>query len=178
MLEIIPRYKMKEYFNFEIKAKISKLKFWQVRWIFLNKFRYLFIYRVCYVLYRNSKVPKFIPLIINERIKNKYGPDIDLRADIDIGLSVGHVSYPFVIRAEAKIGKNFHIMQGVSIGIKSDLDIGGKVIIKDNVTISTGSIVLGNVMIGNDVVIGAGSFVNKSLPDNTLFYNKRIVVQS
>lgn len=170
-------YKLKDYFDVEIKSKISNLSFWRIRWIFLNKFRYIFAYRICYMLYRNPRVPKFIPLIINERLKNKYGPDIDLRAEIDIGLSIAHVSFPFVIRAESTIGKNFHIMQGVSIGIKSNKDIGGNIVIKDEVTISTSSIVLGNITIGNNVVIGAGSFVDKSLPDNTVFYNKRIVAQ-
>ena len=45
---------------------------------------------------------------------------------------------------------------------------GGRPIIKDNVTIHPGSIIFGPIIIGNNVVIGAGSVVSKSIPDNCI----------
>ena len=44
----------------------------------------------------------------------------------------------------------------------------GKIIIKDNVFIGLNSIILPNIEIGNNTIIGAGSVVTKSVPDNSV----------
>ncbi len=44
----------------------------------------------------------------------------------------------------------------------------GRIIIKDNVFIGLNSIILPGVTIGTNVVIGAGSIVTRSIPDNTI----------
>ncbi len=49
-----------------------------------------------------------------------------------------------------------------------NLDYFGKVIIKDNVYIGNNSMILPGVTIGNDVIIGAGSIVTKSIPDGNI----------
>ncbi len=49
-----------------------------------------------------------------------------------------------------------------------DLDYFGKVIIKDNVYIGNNTLILPGVTIGNDVIIGAGSVVTKSVPDGKI----------
>jgi serine O-acetyltransferase len=61
------------------------------------------------------------------------------------------------------IGKNCKIYQQVTIGGTKH----GAPVIGDNVTIYPGAIILGNVKIGNDVVIGANSTVYKNVPDNS-----------
>ncbi|WP_205860258.1 serine O-acetyltransferase [Polaribacter sp. 20A6] len=60
------------------------------------------------------------------------------------------------------IGDNFRITHGCTIGNSK----GGRPIIKNNVTIHTGAIIFGDIVIGNNVIIGAGSVINKSVPDN------------
>lgn len=114
---------------------------------------------------------------MNERLKRKYGPDIDLNSEIAPGLSIAHISLPFVIRSNAIIGKNFHIMQGVTIGIKSNADLLGNIEIGDNVTLSTNSVILGNIRIGSNVLVGAATVVDKDIASNTLVYTKRSFVQ-
>jgi len=59
-------------------------------------------------------------------------------------------------------GKNLAIGPGVVIGKKSD----GRPIIGDNVTINGNSCVIGNVKIGNNAIIGAGSVVTKDVVEN------------
>lgn len=49
-----------------------------------------------------------------------------------------------------------------------DYTLIGKVIIGDDVFIGAGSIVLPNVTIGNKVIVGAGSVVKHSIPDNSV----------
>lgn len=44
-----------------------------------------------------------------------------------------------------------------------------KIIIKDQVFIGANSVVLPGVVIGNNVIVGAGSVVTKDIPDNSVF---------
>jgi serine O-acetyltransferase len=81
--------------------------------------------------------------------------------DIGEGLYILH-GFSTIIFAE-KIGKNCHIYQQVTVGHTS---FGHAPTIKDNVIISCGAKVLGDITIGNNVVIGANAVVVKNVPDN------------
>ncbi len=90
------------------------------------------------------------------------GMNIHVYSNIDGGLVIHNFSCIFVL-AE-KMGKNCTINQGVTIG-----NIRGSVhppIIGDNVYFGAGCKVLGDVRIGNNVVIGANSLVVTSVPDD------------
>ena len=45
--------------------------------------------------------------------------------------------------------------------------------IGNNVYIAKGSIVMGGITIGNNVTIGAMSFINRDIPDNTVVYTEK-----
>nr|WP_275994314.1 hypothetical protein [Argonema antarcticum] len=63
----------------------------------------------------------------------------------------------------ADIGENCWINQQVSIGYK---DKTGRPKIGDNVRITAGAKVLGNITVGNNVTVGANAVVIKNVPDN------------
>ena len=69
-----------------------------------------------------------------------------------------------VISPNAKIGKNCTIFQNVTIGSWK----GKSPIVGDNVKIFANSVIFGEISIGNNVIIGAGSVVNKSVPENAV----------
>ncbi len=74
-----------------------------------------------------------------------------------------YISHGFSTGISAKsIGKNCHIGHMVSIGYYN-----GFPAIKDNVTIYAGAVVLGNITIGNNSVIGANANVFTDVPDNS-----------
>lgn len=75
-----------------------------------------------------------------------------------------HNGLGVVISNCVTIGNNCKIYQHVTIGAGK----GGYPTISDNVTIYSGSTICGKITIGNNVVIGANSFVNKSFPDNVI----------
>jgi len=54
--------------------------------------------------------------------------------------------------------------------IASNPHVGGKVIIEDNVHIGTNAVILPNVRIGSGSIIGAGSIVTESVPNDTIAY--------
>lgn len=63
------------------------------------------------------------------------------------------------------IGKNCWVNQNVSIVYAGE---GKRPTIKDNVQIRIGAIILGDVTIGNNAIIGAGAVVVKDVPDNAI----------
>lgn len=62
------------------------------------------------------------------------------------------------------IGSHFFCLHGITIGKKN----GKRPVIGDNVTVFAHAIIIGDIHIGNNVVIGAGSVVTKDVPDNAI----------
>jgi len=81
--------------------------------------------------------------------------------DIGGGLMVSH--YYSVIYPKTA-GKNFRVGPGVVIGRNGDFPTFG-----DYVYVASNSTVIGDIKIGNKVIIGAGSVVTKDLPDNGVY---------
>ena len=65
------------------------------------------------------------------------------------------------INAE-KIGSGFICRNNTVVGVGR----GGRPIIGDNVNVGTNSVIIGGINIGNNVKIGAGTVLTKSVPDN------------
>ena len=87
--------------------------------------------------------------------------DISSTAPIGGGLIVQH-GYGTII-APKSIGKNCWVNQGVTIGYTNDTDCPT---IGDNVTVYAGAKVLGDVHVGNNVIVAANAVVVKDVPDN------------
>ena len=76
------------------------------------------------------------------------------------GLMVSHnhcVVYP------KETGKNFRVGPGVVIGRNGDFPTFG-----DNVYVAANATVIGDIHVGSNVIIGAGSVVTKDVPDNVV----------
>lgn len=96
------------------------------------------------------------------------GNECDLAKDITWG------SEPYLIT----IGNHVQITSGVRFFTHGaswvfrrqipTFDCFGKILIKDNVYIGNCALILPGVTIGNNVVIGAGTIVTKSIPDNSI----------
>jgi len=81
----------------------------------------------------------------------KFKIDIELGAYIGKNLTLAH-PYSITITKNAIIGENCFILQNVTIGGSSEL-------IK--------------IVIGNNVKIGTGAFINKDIPDNCTVYTQK-----
>lgn len=71
-----------------------------------------------------------------------------------------------VIHAKSIIGERVIIGQGVTIG--RQLDPEGVPLIGNDVYISAGARILGNITVGDNVIIGANSVVIKDVPSNSI----------
>lgn len=65
-----------------------------------------------------------------------------------------------------KIGRNFNVKQNTTIGISHFQ--GRSPRIGDDVDVGCNAVIIGDIVIGNNVTIGAGSVVVKSVPDNAV----------
>lgn len=102
-----------------------------------------------------------------------YGLNIHLR-----GLTVVNFNCVFLDTSPINIGKNCFIAPNVVLACSSHpLDseernagylISKPINIGENVWIGTNTTIIGGVDIGSNVVIGAGSVVNRSIPDNVV----------
>ena len=76
-------------------------------------------------------------------------------------------SYGIVIHGQARFGDNCRIRTGVVVGLNRVTETQAPVF-GNNVDIGAGAKILGNIRIGNDVLIGANAVVLTDVPDNCI----------
>ena len=103
----------------------------------------------------------------------RYGCDIGLGARIGKGLVLPHHA-GIVIHGNVDIGENVILRQNTTIGEKVSDSRDNYIVIGDNVDIGANCCIIGNdITIANNVVIGAMSFINKSIPDDVVCYTEK-----
>jgi acetyltransferase-like isoleucine patch superfamily enzyme len=94
----------------------------------------------------------------------QYRENFTLGVNTDIGaFSYINARYGVEIQEGAQVGSHCSIYSWSTIDNKK-----GKITIKKNAKIGSHSLVMPGVTIGENAVIGAFSFVNTDIPDNTL----------
>ncbi len=125
-----------------------------------------------YYLRKASKYKKYSILgifyrLIVRHLSFKYGFQIPVTTSIDEGFYIGHWG-TIVINAKVKIGKYCNIAHSTTIGQANRGKLKGYPTIGNKVWIGTGSVVVGNIKIGDNVLIAPNSFVNIDIPNNSL----------
>ena len=127
-------------------------------------FKAIFRYRIAHWFYNHHM--KTIATIISAGSRRKYGIDIHPGAQIAGGVFIDH-GVGVVIGETTIIGTNVLIYQGVTLGGTGKETGKRHPTIEDNVMLSAGAKVLGNITIGHDSKIGAGSVVIRNVPPHT-----------
>ena len=113
----------------------------------------------------------FLPYLYNRILwghyKFRYGFDISPTMVIGPGLYLGHFG-GVVISPYATLGTNVNVGQGVTIGSESRGKRMGAPTIGNRVWIGAHAIVVGNVLIEDDALIGPGAFVNFNVPPRSV----------
>lgn len=97
----------------------------------------------------------------------KYGFQIYPETQIGDGFYLGHWG-SLVINPNTKIGKNCNIAQGVTIGQQNRGKNTGIPVIGNEVWIGANAVIVGGVMIGNNVLIAPNSYVNFDVPSDSV----------
>lgn len=123
-------------------------------------------------LFRKANACKFRPLKLYYTVKLKlmsYKTHIQIpaRTEIGEGFYIGH-SGRVIIHPDAKLGKNINVGTGVTIGYENRGQRKGAPTLQGNCWIGTNSVVVGNVTIGEDVMIAPLTFVNFDVPAHSI----------
>lgn len=131
-------------------------------------FRYIVWMRICaYTRYSSICFPVFLLSYCRLRhLSYKTTIQIPYSTVIGPGFFIGHFG-PIVINSEAIIGRNVNISPGVVIGSTSRGKNMGTPVIGDDVYIAPGAKIIGAVVIGSRVAIGANAVVTKSFADDS-----------
>ncbi|HWG32555.1 MAG TPA: hypothetical protein VN650_00210 [Gemmatimonadaceae bacterium] len=87
-------------------------------------------------------------------------------ASIGPGFYIGHLGTIYVGRCE--VGANFSLTHNVTLGVGGRGAVRGLPRIGDNVWLGTGTIVFGDIAIGDGVAVMSGSIVSFNIPRRSL----------
>jgi len=145
-------YIRSDYYRFTSREKDSMLKMW-LKSYFDTGFHFLFWWRMSHVK------RCFLARIISRYIGRKHNICIERFTDIGYGFYIVHGG-PVVVNCHAHIGNNCNLFQFSTIGGTDK----GSAFIEDNVNIFPSVCIIGNVNVGSNSTIGAGSVVVKDVP--------------
>lgn len=149
-----------DYYRFSGNYNISLFKI-------IRNWQLLFMY-----LYRkdlNIKFKLIRKLLENYRTKigRKRGVEIPISAKIGKGFLMIH-PYLITINRDAIIGENCTMMKGSTIGSQKRGSKKGAPILGNDVYVGLNSTIVGNIRIGDNVLIAPNTFVNFDVPSNSV----------
>lgn len=131
--------------------------------------------------FRRSQATRFKPLqllwrFLYRTVASRRGIEISYQTNVGGGLYLGHV-YNITINPSAKIGRNCNIHKGVVIGQTNRGKNKGVPTIGNEVWIGINAAIVGNITIGDDVLIAPNSFVNVDIPSHSVVYGNPCVIK-
>lgn len=135
------------------------------------------------ILSKRKKL-NLITKVIQKFLRFYYGFEVIISEKMSIGKDVrfAHNGLGTVINQEVIIGNSVKIYQNVTLGSNKKMVNGtmvneGAPKIKDGVTIFTGAVVVGDVIIGENSVIGANVVVTEDISPNTIVFSSKAHVK-
>ncbi|MBC6402835.1 MAG: serine O-acetyltransferase [Hyphomonadaceae bacterium] len=114
------------------------------------------VHRCAHALYRDGH--ELIAFHLQNRASEQFGVDINPAAHIGSGIMLDHAT-GFVMGETAVMGDDCSVLQGVTLGGTGKADEDRHPKVGNRVLIGAGASVLGNIVIGDDAKIAAGSVV-------------------
>lgn len=116
---------------------------------------------------KSSKYTKKLWNLLFAILASKNHLEISTNTQIGAGLYIGH-PYCITINPKVTLGKNINIHKGVTIGQTNRGKKKGVPTIGNNVWIGINSTIVGNITIGDDVLIAPNSYVNCDIPSHSI----------
>lgn len=138
-----------------------------VQFAFSHQIRYVYYWRKA-TLFHKLRMMKY---------SRKYGLEISTNAHIGRGLYLGH-PYNITVAGGVTLGDNVNLHKGCTIGRENRGRRDGVPTIGNCVAIGINATVIGNIHIGDDVMIAPNSFVNFDVPDHSVVIGNPGVIHS
>ena len=124
----------------------------------------------------SNRFSRFFWRIMYRLICESHGMEISRTACIGKGLYIGH-PYNITINGKATIGEFCNIHKGILIGQENRGKRKGVPVIGNRVWIGINAAIVGNVHIGDDVLIAPNSYVNCDVPDHSIVFGNPCVIK-
>lgn len=172
---------LRKYINADLYryATSTTLKSFLRTW-FTPGFRFTFWLRLTQFEMRNFKGPLYwLCFFVLRHYQFKYGIGIHPSTEIGPGLYIGHWGGIF-INPNAKVGCNVNLSPGVLIGqaYKKDGSGFGTPVIGNRVFLANNAKVIGNVVVGDDSVVGINSVLMQSVTEKSVAVGMPAIVKS
>lgn len=120
------------------------------------------LYSISHWMYKHHL--SLLSVVLGFFMRVIFSCHIPYKTTIGKGTTFPHYALGCLFHPNVVIGQNCKILVGVLIGGKSNSD--KLPVIGNNVMIGAHAIILGNVHVGDNSIIGAGSVVLKDVPEN------------
>lgn len=128
--------------------------------LFRHNLAYMYWFR------KYQKKPGFLKRIMLYRITKKYGLEISPKAQVGDGFYLGH-PYNITVGSGVVIGQNVNLHKGCTIG-RTNRGHSGSPQIGNHVFVGINATIVGNITIGDDVLIAPNSYVNFDVPAHSI----------
>ena len=136
--------------------------------------RLLKAYRKCQ--FATNKLLLFFYRIKFKKYKKSFNIELFGKTSIGKGLYIGH-PFGITINANAVIGNNCNIHRGVLIGQENRGSRKGVPTIGNKVWIGINACIVGNVRIGDDVLIAPNTYVNCDIPSHSVAFGNPCIIK-
>jgi len=126
----------------------------------------LFLYKISFYLH-SKKIP-LIPKLITYFNRIVFSVWLPASAKLGRNCTLGKGGLGVVIHEKAVVGDHCIISNNVTIGGSSKKEQGKLPVLGNRVRVGAGCVILGDVTIGDNVIIGSNSVVVKSIAANSI----------
>lgn len=151
---------------YRYNADQSKLYFVKAVFSAMPAFRYTYFLRYASVFSKKT-IRGLIYRVILRHYSYKYGYQLSYKTKIGKGLFIFHRG-PVVINEQAELGDNCTLAHLVTIGQVNRGKRRGCPKIGNRVFIGAGAVIVGKIVIGDDVLIAPNAYVNFDVPGNSI----------
>lgn len=137
--------------------------------------RFLFFFRLAQSV-EPKILRKFISVFFLRHYYKRYGLEIPYTSNVGGGLYLGH-AFNITINGSSTIGCNCNIHKGVVVGQTNRGPKIGVPKIGNNVWIGINAVIVGNVTIGDDVLIAPNSYVNVDIPSHSVVLGNPCIIK-
>lgn len=136
--------------------------------------RYLLAYRKA-SFYKKKSIRGLYYRIRLQRLSEKTGIQLPTKAKVGKGLFIAHFG-SIIVNPDVILGCNVNIAPGVVVGKSNRGEKKGVPTIGNAVWIGANAVIVGNITIGDDVMIAPNAYVNMDVPAHSIVLGNPAVI--
>lgn len=126
--------------------------------------------------YKKAKHTRLFWFLVFKIFASRNHLEISPKCNIGPGLYIGH-PFCITINPEATLGRNINIHKGATIGQSNRGTRKGVPTIGNDVWIGINATIVGNITIGDDILIAPNSYVNCDIPSHSIVLGNPCVIK-